>query len=182
MDGREIMELIACGDERGMAELKKHYGALLCYVAAPILGDDAAVSDCVSDVYLRVLEKAAQFDPERGSLSAYLTAITRNTALNLARRGRNAALHELHEDTPDSRQLTPEERLLLAERRNALDQALHTLSCSDRVLFYRKYYYMQPMNQIAAELGMTERAAEGRLYRIRRRLRDFLGGEGYGER
>ncbi len=181
MDGREIMELITCGDERGMAELQKHYGTLLRYVAAPILGDDAAVSDCVSDVYLRILEKAAQFDPERGSLSAYLTAITRNTALTLARRSRNAALHELREDTPDPAP-TPEERLLLAERRNALDRALHTLSCSDRVLFYRKYYYLQPMSQIAAELGMTERAAEGRLYRIRRRLRDFLGGEGYGER
>ncbi len=41
---------------------------------------------------------------------------------------------------------------------------------------------MQPMSRIAAELGMTERAVEGRLYRIRRRLRDLLGGEGYGER
>ena len=160
MDAREIMELIACGDELGMTELQKHYGALLRYVAAPILGDDAAASDCVSEVYLRVLERCAQFDPERGSLSAYLTAITRNTALNIVRRGRKESLHELREDTPDPSP-TPEERLLLAERKAALDRALQTLSCSDRVLFYRKYYYMQPMRQIAAELGMTERAAEG---------------------
>ena len=179
MDAREIMELIARSDERGMTELQKHYGALLRYVAAPILGDDAAVSDCVSEVYLRVLERCAQFDPERGSLSAYLTAITRNTALNIVQRGRKESLHELREDTPDPSP-TPEERLLLAERKAALDRALQTLSCSDRVLFYRKYYYMQPMRQIAAELGMTERAAEGRLYRIRKRLRDLLGGEGYG--
>ncbi len=181
MDDREIMELIAGGDEFGMTELQKHYGALLRYVAAPILGDDAAVSDCVSEVYLRVLERCTQFDPERGSLSAYLTAITRNIALNIARRGRKESPHELREDTPDPAP-TPEERLLLAERKAALDRALQTLSCSDRVLFYRKYYYMQPMRQIAAELGMTERAAEGRLYRIRRRLRELLGGEGYGER
>ncbi len=181
MDDREIMELIARGDERGMTQLQKHYGALLHYVAAPILGGGAAVSDCVSEVYLRVLEKCAQFDPERGSLSAYLTAITRNTALNIARRSRKESPHELREDTPDPSP-TPEEWLLLAERKAALRRALQTLSSSDRVLFYRKYYYMQPMSQIAAELGMSERAAEGRLYRIRRRLKDLLGGEGYGER
>ncbi len=179
MDDREIMELIARGDERGIPELQKHYGALLRYVAAPILGNDAAVSDCVSEVYLRVLEKCAQFDPGRGSLGAYLTAIARNTALNMVRRGKNETAHELREDTPDPSP-TPEERLLLAERRAALDRALRSLSCADRALFYRKYYYMQPMSQIAAELGMTERAAEGRLYRIRKKLRDFLGGEGYG--
>ncbi len=181
MDDREIMKLIVCSDGRGMAELEKRYGALLRYVAAPILGCEAAVADCVSDVYLRVLEKCAQFDPERGSLAAYLTAITRNTALNIARRSKNASAHELREDTPDPTP-TPEERLLLAERKAALDRALRALSSSDRALFYRKYYYMQPMSRIAAELGMTERAAEGRLYRIRRRLRDLLGGEGYGER
>ena len=68
MDDLEIMELIAQGDERGMPELQKRYGALVRYVAAPILGSGAAVSDCVSEVYLRVLEKFSQFDPERGSL------------------------------------------------------------------------------------------------------------------
>lgn len=42
MDDREIMELIAQGDERGMPELQRRYGALLRYVAAPVLGDSAA--------------------------------------------------------------------------------------------------------------------------------------------
>ena len=48
----------------------------------------------------------------------------------------------------------------------------------DRALFYRKYYYLQSTAQIAAELGMTERAVEGRLYRLKKRLRTMLGGDG----
>ena len=32
--------------------------------------------------------------------------------------------------------------------------------------------------KIASELGMSVRAAEGRLYRIKKRLRGMLGGEG----
>ena len=33
------------------------------------------------------------------------------------------------------------------------------------------------LEEIAAELGITERAAEGRLYRLRQRLRNLLGGD-----
>ena len=51
------------------------------------------------------------------------------------------------------------------------------LTAGEQLLFYRKYYYMQPTAQIAAELGITERAAEGRLYRIKQKLRRLLGGE-----
>jgi RNA polymerase sigma-70 factor (ECF subfamily) len=47
------------------------------------------------------------------------------------------------------------------------------------MLFYRKYYYRQSTAQIAAELGMTQRSVEGRLYRIKQKLRKRLGGDGY---
>ena len=60
--------------------------------------------------------------------------------------------------------------------RDTLADALGRLNTRDRILFYRKYYYMQSTAQIAAEVGMTERAVEGRLYRIKKRLREWLGG------
>ena len=56
-------------------------------------------------------------------------------------------------------------------------QALTALPQRDRLLFYRKYYYRQSTAQIAAELGTTERAVEGRLYRIKKALRKTLGGD-----
>ena len=49
----------------------------------------------------------------------------------------------------------------------------------ERQIFYRKYYYRQATAQIAAEMGLTQRAVEGRLYRIKKNLRDKLGGEGH---
>ena len=56
-------------------------------------------------------------------------------------------------------------------------EIVELLSKPDRALFYRKYYYRQPTAQIAAELGMSERAVEGRLYRLKKQLRRLLGGE-----
>ena len=67
--------------------------------------------------------------------------------------------------------------IIKKERQSAVNYALRQLSPKDRMLFYRKYYYLQSTAQIASELGMTERAVEGKLYRLKKQLRRMLGGE-----
>ena len=84
---------------------------------------------------------------------------------------------EVTDETP-SLDPPPEELVLQHERQRELKRAVAQLSQSDRVIFYRKYYYLQTTAQIASEIGMTERAIEGRLYRIKKRLRKLLGGDG----
>ena len=69
------------------------------------------------------------------------------------------------------------EALLQKDRREQLQTAIRSLGREEQQLFFRKYYYCQSTAQIAAELGITERAAEGRLYRLRQRLRKLLGGD-----
>lgn len=159
-----------------MDALLLHYGPLMRYIIAPILQNPQDREDCLSEVSMRVWEKIGQFDGEKGSFHAWLTAITRNTALNHARRASGSSAEELSESTP-SPELSPEEALLKKERQEALKTALSRLSYKDRLLFYRKYYYRQSTAQIAAELGMTERAVEGKLYRVKKQLRKSLGGE-----
>lgn len=163
-------------NEQGMDALLLHYGPLMRYIIAPILQNPQDREDCLSEVSMRVWEKIGQFDGEKGSFHAWLTAITRNTALNHARRASGSSAEELSESTP-SPDPTPEETLLKKERQEALKTALSRLSYKDRLLFYRKYYYRQSTAQIAAELGMTERAVEGKLYRVKKQLRKSLGGE-----
>ena len=176
----EIVRLLRSRDEAGAAALLKHYGPLMRYIIAPILSGEHDREDCLSEVTLRIWEKIDQFDPRRGSWNAWLTAITRNTALNHARKALGSSAEELPEDTPAAGH-TPEEAVLQRERQEAVRDALERLPYRDRILFYRKYYYMQPTAQIAAELGMTERAVEGKLYRLKKQLRKMLGGEGHAQ-
>ena len=177
MNEQEIIELILAKDERGMDALLTHYGPLMRYIIAPILPNAGDREECLSEAAMRVWEKINRFDADRGSFNAWLTAITRNTALNRLRRTANED-SEIPENTP-APEPTPEELLLRAERQNAVKRALQQLSQSEKSLFYRKYYYLQSTAQIASELGMTERAVEGKLYRLKKRLRKMLGGEGY---
>ena len=105
----------------------------------------------------------------------WITSVTRSVALNKLRTTKAPYEEvEVTADTP-SQEPTPEEQLLQRERQNELRNAVAQLSQKDRLIFYRKYYYLQTTAQIASEIGMTERAIEGRLYRIKKRLRKLLG-------
>ena len=116
------------------------------------------------------------YDAQRGSWNSWLTALTRNVALNKAKSIQKYSFNEQMTETLSSTEPSPEEDVLRKEMKEALLSALNMLSKKDRVIFYRKYYYMQSTIQIASELGMSNRAVEGRLYRIKKRLRKILGG------
>lgn len=174
---QEIIAWIRARDERGVEALLKHYGPLMRYIIAPILPNRQDQDDCLSEAAMRIWDKIEFYDPARGTWRAWLTALTRNAALNHARQNQwHSNPAALSAETP-SPEPTPEERVLQQEQTAALHQALQALSPKDRTLFYRKYYYLQTTAQIASELGMTERAVEGRIYRLKQRLRKALGGE-----
>ena len=172
----DIPELLASQDEQGMEELLRHYGPLLRYIIKPILPDSHDIEDCLSETTMRIWENFATYDANKGSFTAWITAITRNTALNMVRK-KNRHPADAFEEEPESPEPTPEEIILREERKRELKQALDLLSQKERNLFYRKYYYLQSTEKIAAEMGMTSRAVEGKLYRIKKKLRKMMGGD-----
>ena len=176
MNEQEIISLIRLRDEKGMEALLTHYGPLMRYIIAPILQSPEDREECLSDVAMRVWEKINYFDPKQGKWTAWLTAITRNTALNRARKNAADTAQEIPPEMP-SREITPEESVLKKERAAALTRAIKQLSSNEQTLFYRKYYYMQSAEQIASEMGLSLRAVEGKLYRVKKKLRKMLGGE-----
>ena len=173
----EILSKIISRDESGITELNTRYGPLMRYIISPILEDEQDREECLSEVAMKVWDNIGSFDPEKGSFTAWLTAITRNAALNMARNSaKRSSLTELPADGA-SGEPSPEETFEKAEQMRALRAAINRLDNKDRIIIYRKYYYLQSTAKIAAELGMSERAVEGRLYRARHKLKELMGGE-----
>lgn len=168
MHEQDMIALLQQHDERGMDALLLHCGPLMRYIIAPIVPNALDREECLSEASLRVWNKIAQFDAARGSWSAWLTAVTRSTALNFQRSAaRHGDAQTLPEDAP-SPEASPEEALIQAERRAALHDALARLGQNDRALFYRKYYYLQPTRtESPPSSADPERAVEGRLYRLK---------------
>lgn len=179
MQEKETIELILRHEEEGLRLLQIYYTPLMRYIVSPILKDKADQEDCISEITMKIWNNIESYDSSKGSWNGWITAIARNTALSHTRKQKPViSTQDIPLDLP-STDPTPEEALIQKEREEMLANALSKLSQKERALFYRKYYYLQSTAQIAAELGTTERAVEGKLYRIKKRLRKLLGGDEY---
>ena len=178
MKGEEAVRRLAAGEPDALDVVSAAYTPLLNYVIFAILEDKQEREECLADVLHQVWQAREQFDAKRGSFTTWLTTLARNAALNRkrAQRRREAGRAEWDERVPHPGD-GPEEQVLKAEERERLQQAIRNLSHQEQILFYRKYYYLQSTRQIAAELGTSERAVEGKLYRLRKKLQKALGGE-----
>ena len=174
MDERTLMAKIAGGDEAALHALLRQYGPLIRYILRPILTDERDREECYADISLKIWQTAGSFDASKGTLRGWLTVLARNCALNRARGLRPETA--LTDDMPHGAG-SAEDALLRQERSQLLVRAVKSLTDGEQTLFYRKYYYCQSTAQMAAELGLTERGVEGRLYRLRQQLRELLGGD-----
>ena len=176
MADTELVHALQNRQNGAMERFQTAYTPLLRYIIAPILPDERDREECLSDVLLQVWDSIGTFDPTRATLTTWLTHLARNAALNRRRgnehRREGGTLDEAMPDAADG----PEQSLLKAEAARVLWAAVERLGRRDRELFLRKYYYYQPTAQIAAESGLTVRAVEGKLYRIRKHLQSELGG------
>ena len=177
MNNVDLISSLRSRADGSLDQLKLYYGPLIRYVITPILSDERDREEVFSDILIRVWDRIDQFDPKNGSWTNWLSAIARNAAVDRVRRNPSPGV-QLNETIPAPNS-DPEQELLRKERQRELYAALNSLDTSDKALFYRKYYYRQSTAQIAAECGTTVRAIEGRLYRIKRKLRRRLGGDFY---
>jgi RNA polymerase sigma-70 factor (ECF subfamily) len=82
---RLLIACVAAGDDDALAELFDRYGALVLGVARRVLGNVAAAEDVVQDVFTALWCHPERFDPERGSLRAYLGVHAHRRAVDVVR-------------------------------------------------------------------------------------------------
>ena len=179
MDDPEIIALYEARDERAVSETQAQYGSRCRRFAQRILGSSEDAEECVNDALLKVWETIPPQHPE--SLAAYLTVLTRNIALNRLKaehrqmRGGGqipAVLDELAACIPaaDTVESVLDRHSFVA----ALERFLDTLSHDARVIFVRRYWYMNSCREIADAYSMSESKVRVSLTRTRKKLKVFL--------
>jgi RNA polymerase sigma-70 factor, ECF subfamily len=84
----ELMSELAAGRREALGPVHSRYASLIFGLAARSL-DRATAEEITQEVFLTVWQKAATFDPTRGTLRAWVSQITQTRVLNeLRRRGR----------------------------------------------------------------------------------------------
>src|SRR5262245_12087602 len=153
----ELMRRVAGGSEGALDALHGRFARSIFALAAQAL-DRAAAEDIVQDVFLVVWRKAGHFDPERGTVRAWLLQIAHHRVLNeLRRRSRQPELE------PDgdarlgdiaSRDPGPAERIVAQNRRHLVALALGELSDAQREALGLAYFDDLTHQQVAAKLDL----------------------------
>jgi RNA polymerase sigma-70 factor, ECF subfamily len=141
---------------------------LYAYVAG-LLRDRSAAEDVTAQAFERAYRRRPTFDPDRGTMRAWLFGIARNAALDELRRRKRYA--ELLTDPTDAAAPTPADSAEVAMRRQALRAAIGGLSSRERELVALKFFAGLANAEIAAVIETTESNVGTRLHRVLEKLR-----------
>lgn len=179
MEDSRITELFNQRDESAVTETKDKYGGYCHALALNILGNPNDAEETVSDALFRLWQAIPPEKPK--SLGAYFAKITRNLALNkiesgtAQKRGSGEVplvLDELDYCVP-ARENT-EESVDARHLSEALNRFLSSQKSDARIIFLKRYWYMRPISEIAAETGFSESKIKASLMRTRNALKEYL--------
>ena len=181
MEDSQIVELYWAREERAVGETAQKYGPYCRSVSWNILRDLQDVEECLNDTWLQAWNA---MPPQRPVvLRAFLGRITRNLSLKVyeknhaQKRGGGQiclALEELEDCLSDG----PELRLEAAELSRFLDRFVRTLPQRDGMIFVCRYWYLEPVAEIARRYRLAVGTVKSSLHRSRNKLRISLEQEG----
>lgn len=178
MVDEEIIQLFFNRCERAIVELHVKYGKVCHKLSYNILKNKEDAEECVNDAYLGIWNVIPPNRPN--PFLTFVCKIVRNISItryykNTAKK-RNSiydvAMEELEDCLPSKN--TVEEELEMKELTQIIEQFLKTLSVENRVIFMRRYWFLDSYADIAERMDLTEKNVSVRLNRIRNKLQKYL--------
>jgi RNA polymerase sigma-70 factor (ECF subfamily) len=169
----QIMIAIAGGDRSALGRLYDRYAGPLCGLAEKLLGGKREAQDLVHDVFLEVWRQAEDWDPERGSVRAWVFLRLRSRALDRLKspgHSRAVALEDSHIDRAGDREEDP----ALAPDRTTVRKALAGLPADQRAVLELGYFEGLSSTEIAERLGVPVGTVKSRVASAMAKLREEL--------
>lgn len=183
MEDEKIIELFWNRSESAISETAQKYGNYCYSIAYNILANSEDAEESVSDTYMAAWKA---MPPRRPSiLATFLGKITRHLSIdrwrsrNRYKRGGGEivlALEELEDCIADSQ--TVEMALERKQLAVVFNRFLDSLPEMDRRVFLCRYWYLDPIADIAGYYGFSVSKVTSMLHRTRKKLRTTLEKEG----
>ena len=180
MDDNQIITMLFARNDKALDIVADKYGNLLYRLSDNILKCREDATECVNDTYLAVWNNIPPHSPN--PLIAFICKITRNLSLKklreknaLKRNAHTLPIHELEFELADC---TLEQSIDARVLAKTLDRFLDTLGTESRVIFMKRYWFCDEINEIAKSVNSSEANVYQKLSRTRKKLRTFLEKEG----
>jgi RNA polymerase sigma-70 factor, ECF subfamily len=183
VDERRLVARLVAGDDLALAQLYDRYCGLVYGLARRISGSTAAAEEITQEVFVFLWEHPERFDAERGSVRAYLGAITHRRAVDAVRRDSRRTAREERVGADPGLAPSGAEVIDLAERVAGRDlaervrAAVAMLPTDQRVAVELAYFGGCTFRDVADRLGIPEGTAKSRLRLALGKLANLLGPE-----
>lgn len=176
---QEIISLLWGRDQSALNMIKEKYGSYIARIAQTLLNDPRDVEECLSDAYMQLWQAIPPARPN--NLGGFLAATVRNCAIDRLRKQSSQkrggsrldlALEEFSEllQSGDDVEQTVSDEMLIGE----INALLSEMKPKNRIIFVKRYWYLEPIAQIAEECGMNINTVKSILRRTREQLRRAL--------
>jgi RNA polymerase sigma-70 factor (ECF subfamily) len=177
----ELFRLMSVGQPSALGILYNRYGSLVYRLALRILTNPQEAEDLTQEIFLHLWQKGS-YNPHRGSMSSFLTTMTRSRAIDKLRsRSTNIKFLQRWSQmmATDPPPISPFESASLSDRSHYVCEALAKLPEKQRQVLEMAYYDGLSQSEIAAKLsiplGTIKTWSRQGLLNLRKNLQNLIG-------
>lgn len=177
MTDEEISKRLRQKDSHIFDYIMEHYNKLLWVVVGNILekaGTSEDIEDCISDVYIKLLENPKIYDHKKGSLKSFLVRIGKNLAIDKYRKLTRDNLISIQERSALDNDGDLEDLILTRENREEILEALDNIKEPDKEIIIRRYFFNEKVRVISEKMNLPSKKIENRLYQVKLKLKTIL--------
>jgi len=180
IDETELVAQIATGSSVALAEAYRRHSRPVYGLALRVLREASLAEDITQEVFLRLWNRPNAFDPDRGTLRAFLLTHTRGRAIDLIRSEWARRTREEREGrlariaTPDL-----EDEIMDLTRAEEARRALALLDDTEREAIELAYFGGYTYREVAHILDTPEGTIKSRIRSGMKRLHNTLTSSGF---
>lgn len=179
-----IIDLYFKRSQKAIKETDKKYHNYCESIGIRILENHQDTEECINDCYFNTWNSIPPRRPD--SLRHFLGKIMRNLSLDCYRKRHarkreggefDILLSELDKCIPSDSPVWDSYNYKVLSK--TIDSFLNGISEKHRIVFIKRYYFCQSIEEIGEECGMSVSNVKVILYRTRKALKKYLEKEGY---
>lgn len=180
MTDEEIAKRLMQKDMDVFDYIMENYNKLLWVVVGNILekvGTSGDIEDCISDIYIKLLENPKIYNHSKGSFKSFLVRIGKNLAIDRYRKITKSSIGVIHGNLDGNKDETLDE-VLAKENKEKILGALENLDEIEKEIIIRRYYYDERVKVISNKMNLPSKKIENKLYQGKLKLKAILTNKG----
>jgi len=176
------MARVQNGDKQALRKLYDRFNKILFGMIYKILRNKEESEDLLQEIFVKIWNKADQFDPSRGSAYSFIATLARNRAIDRTRsrafKNRRKDDYVINDDEYSFNLSTenpnPEEKIEITERAVGVRKALAQLNEKERQVLYISYFEGLSQTEIADKIDIPLGTVKYRMRQGMIKLREML--------